>query len=190
MKPSLSAKYSNSSCNKRVRFESSGKPAPQFPNEEYCGPKVTLGGSVQYGSAYTLCNITTTYKFPNLKLLETHPGGPSEFPGCKIVVDKKSVDLILEKPNEFFTFVDSFNAIAHSSVVWENDECPPQGLTIVSIRPISPFTYFNYCGKYTISADSVYPSPQGNCTVKSDEYPIPNWNITKTDTGCIIRKVD
>ena len=162
-----------------------------FPNEQYCGPKVTLCAYTEFGTLYHSCCIKTTYRFPNLSILPDRTG--SLFAKrCKIEAEafQKAIDLIPEKPSEFFTFVDSSRAIAHTSVFWEYGVCPGQDQTVIGHGPIRPYNYFDYCGKYFIMVESVYPSPQGYCRVESDEYPIPNWNITKTDTGCKIQKVN
>jgi len=187
----LFATYSNFSCNTRTIITEFGH--AEFPNEIYCGPQVTLCADSLLGTPHFSCCKKTTYSFgfPNLFILPDKTG--SYFAkGCKIEIEPlpKPIDLIPEKPSGFYTFVDSWRARADSNVVWENDDCPPQDQAIIGNRPIRPFTYFDYCGKYTISADSFYPSPEGKCQVQSDEYPIPNWNITKTDTGCEIKKVD
>ena len=145
----------------------------------------------ELGTPHFGCSITTTFKFPDLNIYPQKTGSLFASKGCKIseTIFNKPIHYIPEKQNEFFTFVDSRDAIAHSSVVWENDDCPPEDMTILGKGLNWPFAYFDYCGNYTITANSVYPAPQGNCSVKSDEYPIPNWNITKTDTGCNIGKV-
>ena len=83
----LIASYSNSSCNTQESIVVSA----QFPNEEYCGPQVTLT-ALSFPGAHFSCRITTTYKFPNLVICPERTGSmgvifevKSKIANCSVV---------------------------------------------------------------------------------------------------------
>ena len=82
----LSAAYSNSSCN---TYSTIGVGLALFPNEEYCGPQVTLTANSYFGDPHFSCHVTTTYEFPNLVILPDQTG---LFEGCKITTTPEVTD--------------------------------------------------------------------------------------------------
>ena len=94
-------------------------------------------------------------------------------------------------------YVDSWDAFAAGSIFWQNEDCPTQQFFIKGSEIIQPLPYYDYCGNFTITAQSLSPLPQADCAVESNEYPtpyyntrIPNWKISKTRYGCTIGNVD
>ena len=199
----LSATYSNSSCNRRAQVDTSGLPSSaQFPNEENCGPRVTVTATLDNETNDYSCYVTSRFDllksggFPNLLVIPIRLG--SNHLGCILTVSKgkEFSNQILPLPATTI-YVDSREAIAAGSIVWQNDDCPTQHFFIKGSEIIQPLTYYDYCGNFTINAQSFYPLPQANCTVESNKYPtpyyktrIPNWRISKTRYGCTIGNVD
>ena len=138
------------------------------------------------GTPHFGCEITTTFLFPDLYIKPIRQ--TSGFPGCAI-----DTEPFHEIPNnKFFIFVDRRLAGASATVVWENLSCPAKTIGLVGSLPSHPITYFDYCGNYTISAETAFPIYQANCRVRSDEYPIPDWTIVQdVNSGkCTITKYE
>ena len=79
---------------------------------------------------------------------------------------------------------------ADASVDWQNSEyCPSQdsGPIFESVGPVF-IPYYDFCGSYTITAASLAPYPVKLCSVRSDEYPIPNWTISRNEDNCTLEK--
>ena len=175
----LDVTYSNSSCNGQGMVRIDGAPnSAQFPNTEDCGPLVNVTASSYLGTPHYSCNTTQTFKFPNLFIKPSTSG--LGFAGCDIDTEPKpSINQLPQIPpeNKFFIFVDRRQAAASATVVFgEPHLCSPQTVFIFGPLPNTPITYFDLCGRYTISAETSFPV-KANCTIGSDEYPIPNWRI-------------
>lgn len=81
--------------------------------------------------------------------------------------------------------------LMHQLIVdWQNSEyCPSQdsGPIFESVGPVF-IPYYDFCGSYTITAASLAPYPVKLCSVRSDEYPIPNWTISRNEDNCTLEK--
>ena len=88
----VSATYTNSACDDQAEIQNKtfGDFA-EFPDDEFCGPYVTMNASSMLGSRQFECSTTTMYKFPNLFIKPSYEfkesmskvtSGPGLFPGC------------------------------------------------------------------------------------------------------------
>jgi len=188
----LSVRYTNSSCNGQADDVFS---AAEFPNTEDCGPHVTVDALSVIGTPHFGCQATETFMFPDLYIKPATQA--SGFQGCAI--DSKPftpyATELLEIPsdNKFSIFVDRREAGASATVVWEKSLlCPSKTRDLIGSQLNRPITYFDYCGNYTISAETSFPISQAICTVQSDEYPIPDWTIVQevNSQKCTITKSD
>ena len=198
---SLIATYSNSSCNRRAQVDTKGLPSSaHFPNEENCGPRVTVTATLDNETNDYSCHATSRFNllksggFPNLQVIPVRLG--SNLPGCTLTDGKELSNQNLQLPTTTI-YVDSWDAFAAGSIFWQNEDCPTQQFFIKGSEIIQPLPYYDYCGNFTITAQSLSPLPQADCAVESNEYPtpyyntrIPNWKISKTRYGCTIDNVD
>ena len=80
----VSATYTNSVCDDQAEIQNKtfGEFA-EFPDDEYCGPYVTVNASSMVRSFKFHCSTMTMYKFPNLYIKPTYEYSESGlFPGC------------------------------------------------------------------------------------------------------------
>ena len=158
------------------RRESGASATVVWENELLC-PSQTRAGII--GSQ--LDRPITYFDYCGNYTISAETSFPIYQANCKvdwtIVQDVNSEKCTITKFDaKFSIFVDSFRAIATASVEWE--ECPTQNKFLKgNWHPNDPLQYYAYCGNYTISANTIYPT-QANCTaVHSNEYPIPDWTI-------------